>query len=323
MRLKTHTIVLAALLGAFIASVVGPPVVAWASRNSGGTYSLPAGNPVVTGTSISSTWANTTLGDLGAELTNSLDRNGRGAMLAPLECSAGSVSAPGLAFSAETNSGLYRAGSHDVRMAINGADVGKWTTSGVAITGTHTVSGNQTVAGSVTAQSTGSNFVGDVAIDNAGTNAGTVTSSLRFGSTTSGEAIASKRTSTGNQFGLDIYTGSIARMSFSNTGGVQIPGATAGTPGTSFSGIYGLSSTGVSVPSVAANSCTAFTGQTLNGISTGGVCLMSTDPFYQGLVASCSVTAANTFADQVCNTTGSTISPSGGTLNFRIRVIQP
>jgi hypothetical protein len=49
-----------------------------ASRNSGGTYSLPTGNPVVTGTTITSTWANGTLTDIGTELTNSLDRQGRG-----------------------------------------------------------------------------------------------------------------------------------------------------------------------------------------------------------------------------------------------------
>lgn len=43
---------------------------------SGGTYSLPAGNPVVTGTTISTTWANTTLSDIGTEITNSLPRDG-------------------------------------------------------------------------------------------------------------------------------------------------------------------------------------------------------------------------------------------------------
>lgn len=37
---------------------------------------LPAGNPVVTGTTISSTWANTTLNDIANELTNSIPRDG-------------------------------------------------------------------------------------------------------------------------------------------------------------------------------------------------------------------------------------------------------
>lgn len=47
------------------------------SRNGSGTYTLPAGNPVVSGTPISSSWANTTLSDIGSELTNSIDKSGR------------------------------------------------------------------------------------------------------------------------------------------------------------------------------------------------------------------------------------------------------
>ena len=34
------------------------------SRNGSGTYTLPAGNPVVTGTAITSSWANTSLSDI-------------------------------------------------------------------------------------------------------------------------------------------------------------------------------------------------------------------------------------------------------------------
>jgi len=47
------------------------------SRNGSGTYSLPAGNPVVTGTTISSTVHNATLADLAAEMTNSLAKDGQ------------------------------------------------------------------------------------------------------------------------------------------------------------------------------------------------------------------------------------------------------
>jgi hypothetical protein len=47
------------------------------SRNGSGTYSLPAGNPVVTGTTISSTWANTTLTDIANALTGSLASDGQ------------------------------------------------------------------------------------------------------------------------------------------------------------------------------------------------------------------------------------------------------
>jgi hypothetical protein len=47
------------------------------SRNGSGVYSLPAGNPVVTGTTISSTWANTTLTDIQNALTQSVSADGQ------------------------------------------------------------------------------------------------------------------------------------------------------------------------------------------------------------------------------------------------------
>ena len=47
------------------------------SRNGSGTYNLPAGNPVVTGTTISSTWANNTLTDIASALTGSLAADGQ------------------------------------------------------------------------------------------------------------------------------------------------------------------------------------------------------------------------------------------------------
>ena len=77
-------------------------------RDSTGAYTLPAGNPVITGTVIESNWANTTLDDVSAELTNSLDRQGRGGMQASLRLADGSQSAPGLAWVSDTRSGLLR-----------------------------------------------------------------------------------------------------------------------------------------------------------------------------------------------------------------------
>lgn len=47
------------------------------SRNGSGVYSLPAGNPVVTNTTISSTWANNTLSDIATALTGSLASDGQ------------------------------------------------------------------------------------------------------------------------------------------------------------------------------------------------------------------------------------------------------
>jgi hypothetical protein len=47
------------------------------SRNGSGVYTLPAGNPVVTATTISSTWANNTLTDIANALTGSLSADGQ------------------------------------------------------------------------------------------------------------------------------------------------------------------------------------------------------------------------------------------------------
>jgi hypothetical protein len=47
------------------------------SRNGSGVYSLPSGNPVVTNTTISSTWANNTLSDIATALTGSLAADGQ------------------------------------------------------------------------------------------------------------------------------------------------------------------------------------------------------------------------------------------------------
>jgi hypothetical protein len=55
------------------------------SRNGSGTYSLPAGNPVVTGTTISSTWANNTMNDLAAALTDSVAADGQTPMTGDLD----------------------------------------------------------------------------------------------------------------------------------------------------------------------------------------------------------------------------------------------
>lgn len=124
------------------------------SRNTAGTFSLPAGNPVVSGTTITSTNENAFRADVATELSNSLDRSGRGAMLAPLQLQDGSSSAPSLTFGTEATTGLYRAGAGDLRLLAAGTEALKLTTSGVttalaATTGALTVNGNATVAGNV------------------------------------------------------------------------------------------------------------------------------------------------------------------------------
>jgi hypothetical protein len=116
-------------------------------RNGSGTYSLPAGNPVVTLTNITSSWANSTLSDIGTELTNSIDKLGRTAAAANLpmggfkhtgaaaataagqyltygQTSAGfadgTAAAPSVTFASDPNTGLYRAAADDLGFSAGG-----------------------------------------------------------------------------------------------------------------------------------------------------------------------------------------------------------
>lgn len=92
------------------------------ARNISGVYALPANglNPVVTRTAITTTWANTTLGDMASEITNSLDRGGRGAMVAPLQLPDGTAALPSLTFSSDTNTGVYRVGADSLGFSAGG-----------------------------------------------------------------------------------------------------------------------------------------------------------------------------------------------------------
>ncbi len=102
-------------------------------RNGAGTYTLPAGNPVVAGDLIEASWANTTLADVGNELTNSLDRNGNGGMLAPFRLADGTLGAPGVAWLNEPSTGFYRAGSGEMWGVVSGTQILQYTVNGLLV----------------------------------------------------------------------------------------------------------------------------------------------------------------------------------------------
>lgn len=86
---------------------------------TGATYNLPL-PAVVAGTTATAVWANTTLNDIATALTNSVPRDGSGAMTGALQLADGSVAAPGAIFSADPNSGLYRIGTDHVGFSAGG-----------------------------------------------------------------------------------------------------------------------------------------------------------------------------------------------------------
>jgi hypothetical protein len=102
------------------------------SRDSGGTYISPSGQ-FTPGTTILSNVVNSKFNDLGDEITNSLDRNGKGGMLTYLRGVDGTINLPAYSFTAETTIGLRRAGDGDVRMAKDGTDLQKWSTAEVRV----------------------------------------------------------------------------------------------------------------------------------------------------------------------------------------------
>jgi hypothetical protein len=91
-------------------------------RDSSGNYTLPTGNPVVTGTVVSSSWANTTMTDIANVLTASLDRSGNGGMLVGFKLTDGTVGAPGLAFTNEPTTGLWRQSANTLGITIGGTN---------------------------------------------------------------------------------------------------------------------------------------------------------------------------------------------------------
>ena len=103
-------------------------------RNASGTYTLPAGNPVAAGTLVEAAWANTTLNDLGAEMTDSLSRSGEGGMLVSFKIADGTVALPGLAFTLEPGTGLSRLGTNEFDFSVGGSRVIQLTVNGMTVT---------------------------------------------------------------------------------------------------------------------------------------------------------------------------------------------
>lgn len=180
-------------------------------RNASGIYTLPGGNPVTPGDVIEADWANTTLEDVADALTNSLSRTGAGGMLAPFRIADGNISAPGLSYLNETNTGLYRSGSGSTWMSVLGVNVAQFSTVGLTIPfgKALTAAGNASVAG--TFGVTGATTLGStLAVTGAITATGGVTGNI------TGNVTAASGTSTFNDVvvtgALDMTAGSSATI---------------------------------------------------------------------------------------------------------------
>ena len=127
-------------------------------NHSSGSYSTPAGQPVISGTVISAATENALVSDLANEMSDSLSRAGYGGMNAPIRTPDGAVNAPAHSFTSETGTGIYRIGASDVGLAISGVKTHEWTASGETVTGDETVTGNLSVQGATGATVTTGNI---------------------------------------------------------------------------------------------------------------------------------------------------------------------
>ena len=122
------------------------------SRNGSGVYTLPAGNPVVSQTVISSTWANTTMNDLASAMTDSVAADGQTPMTGPLNMNSNKVT--NLATGTNSNDGINYAQFNtptfggavvcSSTLTVTGATV---LSSTLAVTGDTTLGGNLAVNG--------------------------------------------------------------------------------------------------------------------------------------------------------------------------------
>jgi microcystin-dependent protein len=116
------------------------------SRNGAGTYSKV--NTFVAGAVITATAHNQNWDDIATEITNSVAADGQTSMTGVLKHANGTVSAPSMTFAADTDTGLYRVGADQLGVAIGGANVGTFGSTGYIGLGGTPVGGLMDYAGS-------------------------------------------------------------------------------------------------------------------------------------------------------------------------------
>ena len=100
-------------------------------RDASGNMTLPATNPVVADTDITTTWANGTMSNLAAEVEDSLSRSGKGGMLVPFQNLDGTDIEPGITFANDTSTGFVRSAT-GIGVSIAGSRVARWLSTGLS-----------------------------------------------------------------------------------------------------------------------------------------------------------------------------------------------
>jgi microcystin-dependent protein len=123
------------------------------ARNGSGTFT-----PIIT--YVTSTRAlaadlNSSFSDVATALTGSLAIDGQSTMTGQFKAADGSISAPGIGFGSDGNTGFYRSASGVIRASLDGTNSFTMTATGVSVAGTFSVTGavtgiNQVQTGSIT-----------------------------------------------------------------------------------------------------------------------------------------------------------------------------
>lgn len=100
-------------------------------RNGSGTYSVPTS--FSSGTTISSSAVNGNFSDIGTEITGSLPRDGQAAMTGQLKAASGTVSEPGIAFSADLDTGVRRSAANTMMAVAGGSDIAAISDTGITM----------------------------------------------------------------------------------------------------------------------------------------------------------------------------------------------
>jgi hypothetical protein len=213
-------------------------------RDGSGVYSLPAGtDDFQPNTVISSSTVDTLTADLKSAFNTawpvSLGGTG-GTSTTPWLVPVGTVSLPGIAFTGDPDTGIYRIGANNLGISANGAKVVDIGTTGVAVTGalsaTNNISGLQLIASTFSAT---------------GATAGTVVSSSgrinqSVTATTASTQIALYNPN--GQVGLLSTSGNDFSVTGSGTGGMLFLGGTtdvrvSGTAGTNAASVVTVGAT--------------------------------------------------------------------------------
>ena len=114
------------------------------SRDASGTYTLPAGNPVASGTTIESGWCNGTMNDIKEALTDSLSRTGLGGMSQAFKFVNGSLGAPGASFINDATTGMWLGAAADLRFSSGGVQALRLQGTAATFSGTTAATGSYT-----------------------------------------------------------------------------------------------------------------------------------------------------------------------------------